>query len=87
MTGSESDETRTPRPLPRTLATVPHDLIEPLDGLRVVSLSHLVLLFDLFNIFWRSVGLMSDPGKEASEHLFGTRRMVNSIRTPCRPSV
>jgi hypothetical protein len=35
-----------------------------LDGLRVVSLGLLVLPFDLFNIFWRSVGLVSDPRKE-----------------------
>jgi hypothetical protein len=63
----------------RTLAAVLHDLIEPLDGLGVVSLSLLVLLFGLSNIFWRSVGLLSDPRKVGSKHLFGSRRMVNFI--------
>ena len=57
-------------PLSRTAATIPHNLIKPLIGLRVAFHGLLMLLFDLLYIFRRSVAFMPNSGKQVSKHLF-----------------
>jgi hypothetical protein len=66
-----------PEDIANTIATVLHDLVEPLIGFGMALDCVCMLPFDLPHIFRRSVSLVPNSGKQVSKQLFRARCMVN----------